>query len=151
MESQTKNLSQTNSDQNDNTATHHNQAQLEQDPTSNIIPSQNTQNQNPEDLNLLIPANPYEIDPTYQLNELPSALQTDFDAIEHKPWLDEDADITDYFNYGFDEELFKIYQTKVRDNFRDLNREMLIQEYSTKCLDLNNEKINFYLPHEAGG
>lgn len=83
--------------------------------------------------------------------KLPSALQTNFDAIEDKPWYQEGADITDYFNYGFDEEMFRIYQSKVRENFNNLNRESLQQEINTNQLQLENDHINFHLPHEAGG
>lgn len=83
--------------------------------------------------------------------KLPSALQTNFDAIEDKPWYQEGADITDYFNYGFDEEMFRIYQSKVRENYNNLNRESLQQEINANKLELENDHINFHLPHEAGG
>jgi hypothetical protein len=83
--------------------------------------------------------------------QLPAALQTDFEAIEQKPWNEVGADISDYFNYGFDEEMFTIYQNKVKENFRDLNRDMLQQEVNTNGLEIEHTQLNFHLPHEAGG
>ena len=83
--------------------------------------------------------------------KLPSVLEIDFDAIEDKPWNAEGADISDYFNYGFDEELFKIYQSKVRDNFNNLDREALQADVNKNGLELEHKLVNFHLPHEAGG
>lgn len=83
--------------------------------------------------------------------KLPSVLEIDFDAIEDKPWNAEGADISDYFNYGFDEELFKIYQSKVRDNFNNLDREALQADVNKNELELEHNLVNFHLPHEAGG
>ena len=85
------------------------------------------------------------------LKAIPSALQTDLDSIKNKPWNEEGADITDYFNYGFDEEMFKIYQAKVRDNFHKLDIEDVQNKLESSGLKLDHKLINFILPHECGG
>ncbi|XP_032428192.1 pre-mRNA polyadenylation factor FIP1 [Xiphophorus hellerii] len=36
----------------------------------------------------------------------------DVEPVEEKPWRKSGADITDYFNYGFDEESWKAYRMK---------------------------------------
>ncbi|ORY79913.1 Fip1 motif-domain-containing protein [Protomyces lactucae-debilis] len=41
-----------------------------------------------------------------------SILEIDLEALEHKPWRQEGADITDYFNYGFDEFTWTAYVNK---------------------------------------
>ncbi|KAK9248376.1 Fip1 motif-domain-containing protein [Lipomyces tetrasporus] len=46
--------------------------------------------------------------------------QVDLDALEEKPWRKPGADITDYFNYGFDEFSWTTYclrQDKLRDEY----------------------------------
>ena len=85
------------------------------------------------------------------LSKLPAALTIDFDSLQHKPWLEEGADISDYFNYGFDEELFKLYQTQVRDNFATLDQAEVQTDLNAKNLELDHDLVNFQLPHEAGG
>ena len=85
------------------------------------------------------------------LKELPSALSINFDKLTQKPWEEPDADISDYFNYGFDEETFKIYQNKVRDHFTQVDMQAINAEIKQSDYDLNHDKINFILPHECGG
>ena len=85
------------------------------------------------------------------LHKIPEPLLIDFDALEEKPWEKPGADPSDYFNYGFDENTYKIYQHKVRDNFITLDRGALMEQMQEENLDLDHENINFYLPHEAGG
>jgi len=47
-------------------------------------------------------------------NEVPEIF-TYFDLPRNeKPWAQPDADLTDYFNYGFTEETFKLYAQKVQ-------------------------------------
>lgn len=43
------------------------------------------------------------------------------DAVEDKPWMKPGADITDYFNYGFQEESWKLYCEKQRKLRIDLS------------------------------
>lgn len=85
------------------------------------------------------------------LLNIPSALTTDLDSIKNKPWNEEGVDITDYFNYGFDEEMFKIYQAKVRDNFHKLDLDDVQEKIEIGGLKLDHKLINFVLPHECGG
>jgi pre-mRNA 3'-end-processing factor FIP1 len=40
--------------------------------------------------------------------------EVDLDAFEDKPWRKPGADITDYFNYGFNELTWKLYCQKQR-------------------------------------
>lgn len=47
-------------------------------------------------------------------------LELDLDALEDKPWRKPGADITDYFNYGFNEETWKAYcakQKRMREDY----------------------------------
>lgn len=49
-----------------------------------------------------------------------SILEVDLQSLENKPWRQPGADITEYFNYGFDEFTWTAYcqkQTKLRDDF----------------------------------
>lgn len=41
-----------------------------------------------------------------------SAFEIDIDGLDEKPWRKPGADITDYFNYGFNEETWKMYSQK---------------------------------------
>lgn len=46
-----------------------------------------------------------------------TAIEYNIEAIEDKPWRKPGADITDYFNYGFNEETWRAYcerQKKMR-------------------------------------
>ena len=52
---------------------------------------------------------------THQKPLLPSIFYYDFDnPRQPKPWLNQKDDITDYFNYGFTEELWKEYVEKTK-------------------------------------
>jgi hypothetical protein len=42
-----------------------------------------------------------------------SAFETDIDLLEDKPWRNQDSNISDYFNYGFNEETWRMYCAKV--------------------------------------
>lgn len=82
------------------------------------------------------------------LIKLPSALTIDFDSIKDKPWEQEGADISDYFNYGYDEDIFRIFQSKVRDSYLGTKKEIIRDEIIEAGLNLDHKDINFYLPHE---
>lgn len=41
-----------------------------------------------------------------------SVLDADIDGLEDKPWRKSGVDITDYFNYGFNEESWRNYLSK---------------------------------------
>lgn len=48
--------------------------------------------------------------PTHQVGtNQKSVYDTEFAKLTEKPWLDRGADITEYFNYGFNEETWKLY------------------------------------------
>uniref|UniRef100_T1K0D5 Pre-mRNA polyadenylation factor Fip1 domain-containing protein n=1 Tax=Tetranychus urticae TaxID=32264 RepID=T1K0D5_TETUR len=61
-------------------------------------------------LNIEAVAN-YNGTPIYDLN---------LDTITDKPWRKPGADITDYFNYGFNEETWKIYCEKQKKILSDI-------------------------------
>lgn len=47
-------------------------------------------------------------------------FEFEIDKLDEKPWLKAGADITDYFNYGFDEGTWRIYcarQREIRDDY----------------------------------
>ncbi|RIB27352.1 Fip1 motif-domain-containing protein, partial [Gigaspora rosea] len=43
----------------------------------------------------------------------------DLDSVEDKPWRKPGADITDYFNYGFNKYTWKAYCTKQKQMRKD--------------------------------
>ena len=50
-----------------------------------------------------------------------SVYELDPETLENKPWLKPGADLTDYFNYGFDETIWKRYcakQVQLREGTR---------------------------------
>jgi pre-mRNA 3'-end-processing factor FIP1 len=50
-----------------------------------------------------------------QHHKLPSIYYFDFKRqAQDKKWQNKDLDITDYFNYGYNEEIWKCYTNKVR-------------------------------------
>lgn len=54
-------------------------------------------------------------------------FEFEIDSIEDKPWRKPGADITDYFNYGFDERTWKLYcarQRSLKDEVRSDMRDM---------------------------
>ncbi|GAB6028653.1 hypothetical protein CHUAL_004486 [Chamberlinius hualienensis] len=54
-----------------------------------------------------------DLDAVGMINGVP-AYEFNLDSLEEKPWRKPGADITDYFNYGFNEETWKIYCEKQR-------------------------------------
>eukprot|EP00042_Codosiga_hollandica_P051523 m.633736 g.633736 ORF g.633736 m.633736 type:complete len:82 (+) comp58300_c0_seq21:524-769(+) len=51
------------------------------------------------------------------------------DQFADKPWLKAGADLTDYFNYGFDETTWKEYQEKQRQIRSELQQRALILQH----------------------
>jgi hypothetical protein len=43
---------------------------------------------------------------------IPAIIELDIDKLEEKPWRKPGADISDYFNYGFSEETWRLYCRK---------------------------------------
>ena len=82
--------------------------------------------------------------------ELPEIFKYEFDNKEHK-WNRRDADITDYFNYGFNEETWKLYAKKVRTLAFNLHQ----TDYSLEKDQIPPEKalneLDDNLPIDLGG
>lgn len=56
-----------------------------------------------------------------------------------KPWLNQKDDITDYFNYGFTEELWKEYAKKVKRGAQGVPNDKLAH-----AIKENSNKLKFY-------
>lgn len=104
---------------------------------------------------------------------MPDIYYFDFDRENlQKPWEDPNAKLDDYFNHGFDEEIFKHYQAKMWQNNEKYGKNILEEEELMEKLpprDLGKEPtpadkhnsgddinmyhwpLNFVLPHELGG
>lgn len=55
-----------------------------------------------------------------------SVFELDIDALEDKPWRKPGVDITDYFNYGFNEDSWRAYSEKqVRNAMCDAVNKLL--------------------------
>lgn len=67
-----------------------------------------------------------------------------------KKWYNRNEDITDYFNYGFTEEVWRTYVEKVKTLERSISREAIIQKTKTSNQNLKTLK-NDALPLELGG
>ena len=52
-----------------------------------------------------------------------AVYSTDMDAMADKPWRRPGADVSDWFNYGFDEETWKVYAQK-QMQIRQINRQV---------------------------
>lgn len=76
--------------------------------------------------------------------ELPKIFTMNLDEMgPKKPWNQPNQDITDYFNYGFNEETWKLYALQVQKVFQ--------KEDIKKQTQGKNMLINTELPVEAGG
>lgn len=60
-----------------------------------------------------------------------SGFEVDIDSLEEKPWRKPGADITDYFNYGFNEETWKAYIGKQVQMRLESSMQNKIKVYST--------------------
>ena len=65
--------------------------------------------------------------------------EIDLDSFEDKPWKKPGADITDYFNYGFNENTWKMYCNKQRA----MREELAIQKKMMEGRDYQNEFMDF--------
>ncbi|KAM6962453.1 pre-mRNA 3'-end-processing factor FIP1 [Aplochiton taeniatus] len=64
-----------------------------------------------------------DLDAPGSVNGMP-VLEADIEAFEEKPWRKPGADISDYFNYGFNEDSWKSYcekQRRVRGSYEGMN------------------------------
>jgi pre-mRNA 3'-end-processing factor FIP1 len=62
-----------------------------------------------------------DINVTAQFNG-ESLLDLDLDGLEEQPWRKPGADITDYFNYGFNEVTWRAYCNKQKSMREDLKK-----------------------------
>ena len=65
--------------------------------------------------------------------------EIDLDSFEDKPWRKPGADITDYFNYGFNEVSWKMYCNKQKA----MREELAIQKRMMDGRDFQNEFMDF--------
>lgn len=80
-------------------------------------------------------------EPTYTL---PTIFNYNFDRPRsEKPWLNPQNDISDYFNYGFNEETWRVYVLQVQELGKTIKQEPF---YKTSSLWLENK-----IPMELGG
>lgn len=65
-----------------------------------------------------------------------SMYEFNLDSIEDKPWRKPGADITDYFNYGFNEDTWKAYCEKQRKLRIDNNvpSNVKVRSYIVLCV-----------------
>ncbi|CAG8723838.1 19151_t:CDS:10, partial [Gigaspora margarita] len=61
-----------------------------------------------------------------------SIYDVDLDSVEDKPWRKPGADITDYFNYGFNEYTWKAYCAKQKQMREDQHARKKIHVYESK-------------------
>ncbi|RIB26084.1 Fip1 motif-domain-containing protein [Gigaspora rosea] len=61
-----------------------------------------------------------------------SIYDVDLDSVEDKTWRKPGADITDYFNYGFNEYTWKAYCTKQKQMQEDQHARKKIHVYESK-------------------
>ncbi|CAG8448669.1 667_t:CDS:10 [Acaulospora morrowiae] len=66
-----------------------------------------------------------------------SIYDVDLDSVEDKPWRKPGADITDYFNYGFNEYTWKAYCAKQKQMREDQHSRKKIHVYESKQ-EINN-------------
>lgn len=65
--------------------------------------------------------------------------EIDLDSFDDKPWRKPGADITDYFNYGFNENTWKRYCNKQKA----MREELAIQKKMMEGRDYQNEFMDF--------
>lgn len=95
---------------------------------------------------------------------VPDIYYFDFDRENlTKPWKDPNAgNLEDYFNHGFNEETFRHYQAKMKQNDEKYGANLAEEETLMNMLsggddqhpeekDLYHKSLNFVLPHELGG
>jgi len=76
-------------------------------------------------------------------------FDVDLDKMEDRPWMMPGADKTDYFNYGFDEQTWKIYAQRQSAHRRDIQMKQAITvfEFSFRLFFLGAQKdvTDFFL------
>lgn len=70
--------------------------------------------------------------------KLPEIFEFDFDKHDKK-WQKKEADVTDYFNYGFNEETFRLYVNRLRLMHEQFVRKK--QKLSENNLTLDEQQL----------
>eukprot|EP00347_Sterkiella_histriomuscorum_P006380 403352981 len=86
--------------------------------------------------------------------QVPEIIQFDIDTLAEKPWREQKDKMSDYFNFGFNEDSWKKYRQYIMQNCEtDLQRLNDDQDLSKIFSDnkYRHAVIDFYLPHEYGG
>lgn len=82
-------------------------------------------------------------------------IEKSLDSYEEKPWLENNrSNLSDYFNYGFDENTWKYYQQIVMKRADQLEKLKETDEIKRRFKErnINNHPyLNFCLPHDFGG
>lgn len=87
-------------------------------------------------------------------------LDVDIDIFEQKPWTLPGADVTDYFNFGFDKESWKSYcqsldqlrrQTFTRGQNQVKGMRLRLDNAATAIAELANKDVNEAFFHNGGG
>lgn len=83
--------------------------------------------------------------------QIPEIYKYDFEDPENKkPWLENNrADMDKYFNYGFNEETWKIHAADVLTAHAFLPGPIEVNQNNATYK--RNKSLNFYLPHNLGG
>lgn len=76
-----------------------------------------------------------DLDAPGSVNGVP-LLEVDLDSFEDKPWRKPGADLSDYFNYGFNEDTWKAYcekQKRIRMGQGDMKMDCLAKKATEGC------------------
>lgn len=88
-----------------------------------------------------------DLDAPGNINGLP-VIEVDLDSFEEKPWRKPGADLSDYFNYGFNEETWKAYCEKQKrlqlgfDSTPPLSPENTVMDHQGRTGNADNEFEN---------
>jgi pre-mRNA 3'-end-processing factor FIP1 len=76
-----------------------------------------------------------EIDKVAEYNG-ESLFNLDLESLEEKPWRKPGADVTDYFNYGFDEFTWTAYTSKQTNLRNEFNPAKVMSVFTWFCFFL---------------
>ncbi|CAK4641773.1 unnamed protein product [Aphanomyces euteiches] len=85
-----------------------------------------------------------------------TAFDVDIDALDDKPWRKPGVDISDYFNYGFDEATWREYCIKQQQNRRELaykkaQEKEAEEKEKAKAAAAAASEMTAYMPPMGGG
>ncbi|CAD8065376.1 unnamed protein product [Paramecium sonneborni] len=87
--------------------------------------------------------------PLYKL-QTPQVLKEEYLNANSKKWLTKGIDITDYFNYGFNDATLKLYIQKL-NKLTDLNLSKLQKEYTARMTEQKELVFKDNIPMDYGG